>query len=114
MPWREPKLMDTRTEFAQLALKKEKPFRHLCQDYGVSPKTGYKWLERYRQSGKGGMADRSRPGKSQDNGAHERMYRDIALEIEAVTRSRTGDLSGKLLPCPHGARNPHDHLGSPK
>ena len=82
MPWREPKLMDTRTEFAQLALKKEKPFRHLCQDYGVSPKTGYKWLERYRQSGKGGMADRSRQPRSSPSQLEEAVVcRMVKLKL---------------------------------
>jgi len=64
MPWKEPELMEIRTEFALLALKKEKPFRDLCRDYRISPKTGYKWLERYRQTGKRGMADRSRKPRS--------------------------------------------------
>jgi transposase len=52
--------MELRTEFALLALKKDRPFRTLCKSYGISPKTGYKWLERYEQNGRGGMGDASR------------------------------------------------------
>ena len=32
----------------------------LCERYGVSRKTGYKWLERYRKEGVAGLQDRSR------------------------------------------------------
>ncbi len=32
----------------------------LCPRYGVSRKTGYKWLQRYRKEGVAGLQDRSR------------------------------------------------------
>jgi transposase len=32
----------------------------LCRHYGISRKTGYKWLKRYREEGEAGLADRSR------------------------------------------------------
>ena len=35
--------------------------------------------------------ERSRPGCPQDNGAHERMHKDIAREIEALSSSRAVD-----------------------
>jgi len=31
----------------------------ICERFGISRKTGYKWLERYQQSGAGGLQDRS-------------------------------------------------------
>ncbi|MCM2279896.1 MAG: leucine zipper domain-containing protein [Oligoflexia bacterium] len=30
------------------AEKAERPFCTLCQDFGISRQTGYKWLARYR------------------------------------------------------------------
>jgi len=60
MPWKEHSPMDQRTEFALKALRQEQPFTDLCGDYGISRKTGYKWLERYNAQGHGGMKDRSR------------------------------------------------------
>jgi len=60
MPWKEPKIMEIRTEFALLAIKRERSFRSLCKSYGVSPKTGYKWVQRYQEQGSGGMGDSSR------------------------------------------------------
>ena len=60
MPWKEHSPMDQRTEFALKALQQEQSFTDLCSDYGISRKTGYKWLERYKAQGYGGMSDRSR------------------------------------------------------
>jgi transposase InsO family protein len=34
--------------------------RELCARYGVSRKTGYKWLDRFEEEGRRGLADRSR------------------------------------------------------
>jgi hypothetical protein len=44
MPWKKSEPMEQRTEFALKALKTEN-FRALCQEYGISTKTGYKWGE---------------------------------------------------------------------
>jgi transposase InsO family protein len=35
-------------EFLQEALTCEKSFKEICQDYGISRKTGYKWVDRYK------------------------------------------------------------------
>jgi hypothetical protein len=35
-------------------------FTELCDRYGVSRKTGYKWIDRYQAEGPAGLADRSR------------------------------------------------------
>lgn len=65
MPWKQTTPMEQRKEFVVLALKGEIPFRTLCRRFGISRKTGYKWLERYQQEGDGGLQDRSRePGHS--------------------------------------------------
>ena len=39
-------------------------FRALCQQYGISAKTGYKWKERFLRKGLAGMAEESRRPKS--------------------------------------------------
>ncbi|MFC4931614.1 leucine zipper domain-containing protein, partial [Massilia sp. GCM10023247] len=31
----------------------------MCRAFGVSPKTGYMWIARYRQEGPAGLGDRS-------------------------------------------------------
>lgn len=51
--------MDQRREFALKALGTLN-FRALCQEYGISTKTGYKWRERLMRQGLEGMAEESR------------------------------------------------------
>ena len=62
MPFKEQSTMCLRDEFARLASQAGGNFSELCRRYGISRRTGYKWLERY-QSAAGNalwMADRSR------------------------------------------------------
>ena len=47
-------------EFVERAEKGEKSFSSLCAISGVSRKTGYKWLRRFRESGVAGLEPRSR------------------------------------------------------
>lgn len=51
--------MNQRAEFVMRALKAQN-FRGLCKEYGISAKTGYKWLERFKQHGLTGLRDESR------------------------------------------------------
>jgi putative transposase len=59
MPWKRREPMEQRTEFVLRALRTEN-FRALCQEYGISAKTGYKWQERFLRLGLGGMEEESR------------------------------------------------------
>ena len=63
MPWKKSEPMEQRTEFALKALKSEN-FRALCQEYGISTKTGYKWRERFLSRGLAGLAEESRRPRS--------------------------------------------------
>lgn len=60
MPWREATPMSERSEFLSFASRRDLAMSALCRRYGVSRKTGYKWLRRARESGPEGLADRSR------------------------------------------------------
>lgn len=51
--------MEQRVEFALKALRTGN-FRELCQEYGISTKTGYKWRERFLCKGLEGLAEESR------------------------------------------------------
>ena len=59
MPWQEVSRMSLREEFVQLAMQAGSNRRELCRRFGISPKTGYKWLARARQ-GADGLRERSR------------------------------------------------------
>ena len=45
-----------RTRFVRAALKHLKPFTVPCQIFGISRRTGYKWLQRFQQEGRAGLA----------------------------------------------------------
>lgn len=55
--------MNQRIEFVLRALRTDN-FRALCQEFGISAKTGYKWRERFVADGLGGMQEHSRRPKS--------------------------------------------------
>ena len=55
--------MDQRREFA-LKVLGTLNFRALCQEYGISAKTGYKWRERFLRQGLEGMGEESRRPRS--------------------------------------------------
>ena len=60
MPWRETCRMDEKLGFVLAWHRGEGPMTALCAAYGISRKTGYKWLGRYREEGLSGLAERSR------------------------------------------------------
>ncbi len=66
MPWKNNKPMDQRIEFAMKAMETEN-FRALCDEYGISAKTGYKWRERFLRHGMAGMEEWSRRPKGHAN-----------------------------------------------
>ena len=59
MPWNESTLMSERLRLCQLA-QAGQPMAELARQFGVSPRTAYKWLHRYEQEGEEGLRDRSR------------------------------------------------------
>jgi transposase InsO family protein len=63
--------MEERMEFALKALKTDN-FRALCQEYGISAKTGYKWRERLLQHGLAGFGELSRRPRSSPEQLPER------------------------------------------
>lgn len=57
MPWRIADPMSIRLEFVAEVLARRRPVAALCVQYGISEKTGYKWLARFRSHGPAGLAD---------------------------------------------------------
>jgi transposase InsO family protein len=60
MPWKERSAVSLRLELVMLASAPGANVRRLCRRFGVSPKTAYKWIQRYQQNGGAGLHDRSR------------------------------------------------------
>lgn len=55
--------MNQRKEFVLRAMESNN-FRQLCQEFGISTKTGYKWRERFLEHGLAGMSELSRRPKA--------------------------------------------------
>src|SRR5689334_11494905 len=60
MPWHEESPMSLRRQFVQDARRGTTSITELCAAYGISRKTGYKWLARYDTGGGPALADQSR------------------------------------------------------
>ena len=60
MPWKETNKMEQKEAFINEMLKNNKPFKHLCAEFGISEKTGYKWKNRFFEKGKAGLLDESK------------------------------------------------------
>lgn len=60
MPWLETSPMHERLRFIEDHRGERYDMTELCARHGVSRKTGYKWLDRFEEEGKRGLADRSR------------------------------------------------------
>ncbi len=52
MAWKEMDTMSLRLDFVRLALHEDANMSALCRRFGISRKTGYKWLKRYKERGK--------------------------------------------------------------
>ena len=80
MPWSETLPMDQRIQFIADFLREVLTVTELCDLYGVSRKTGYKWIERYLRSGPPGLAERSRKPRVSPNATPEEIVRAF-LEV---------------------------------
>ena len=73
--------MEQRIEFALKAMGTLN-FRALCQEYGISAKTGYKWKERFLREGIEGMVEVSRrPKSSPDQLPEEEVCEIVRLKL---------------------------------
>ena len=76
MPWKDVTPVSERSEFVMFGSQKGTEMSTLCRQYGVSRKTGYKWLQRLRGEGWEGLHDRSR--------RPHRSPRRTPAEVEAL------------------------------
>jgi len=60
MGWKVSCAMDERVQFVGAYLSGDRSMTTLCAQYGISRKTGYKWVSRYRSRGVSGLEERSR------------------------------------------------------
>lgn len=83
MPWKEVKPMDEKLLFIADYLRQISNFSQLCLQYGISRKTGYKWVERYDAAGLAALSEQSRRRHTQ----HERTpyaVQQLVLQLRQV------------------------------
>jgi len=59
MPWKESHVMNERMNFV-VRIESGERVKDLCEEYGISRKTGHKFLQRYREYGPLGLFDESK------------------------------------------------------
>ena len=64
MSWIVRGLQNARVEFVLIAREADSNMSETCRRFGISRKTGYKWLDRYETSGLDGLVERSRRPRS--------------------------------------------------
>lgn len=77
MPWSETQVIDERISFVMACERGIWSVEQLSTAFGVSRKTGYKWLNRYHRYGKVGLEDRSRAVHRHPNAVSEAVVRLI-------------------------------------
>ena len=75
VPWKERTVMDERLCFLAEASRKESSFSAVCRAYGISRKTGYKWLQRYHAGET--LADKSRTPHHQPNRTRPEIEEEV-------------------------------------
>ena len=77
MAWARTDWMSERVKFIAAYLEHEASFTDLCLDFGISRKTGYKWVHRYRADGAPALQERSRAPHTHPNAISEDMVQAI-------------------------------------
>lgn len=106
MPWLEVSVMELRAEFVMLARQEGANISALCRSYGISRKTGYKWLARSAEV-PADLGDRSRRPRSSPRCTPPALERAVlALRAEhpcwggrKIARRLT-DLGHAAVPAP--------------
>jgi putative transposase len=93
MPWLETAPMDQRAQFVRDHRLGCYAVTELCARYGISRKTGYKWLARFEAAGRAGLADRSRAPHT----CPHRIPPEVAEAICAARRQHPAWGPAKLL-----------------
>jgi transposase InsO family protein len=90
MPWKETGVKSERIHFVVDALRGEETMRGLCRRYGISRKTGYKWLRRWEEVGCLGALDEQsrRPHRSPRQTPAETEDRVVSLRQQYGWGSR--------------------------
>lgn len=77
MPWDVKDVVERRLELVEAMLIPGVNVTRLCEHFGVSTKTAYKWKHRYEADGVDGLADQSRAPRSSPNKTDPRVEEQV-------------------------------------
>ncbi len=86
MPWEETCVMGEKVRFISEWLSDSCTMSELCDGYGISRVTGYKWAERYKQSGLAGLKELSRRPHHHPMSVTEEVKEQI-IEVKLLHQS---------------------------
>lgn len=81
MTWKDTCPMNEKVKFISAYLSNDFSFSKLCERFGISRKTGYKWVERYNAEGVEGLKDRSRANHEPHNATSNDIVEQL-LEVK--------------------------------
>jgi putative transposase len=67
MPWKTTSVTEQRWRLVHLALRAKRGLAELCRRCGISRKTAYKWMARFKARGRSGLGDQSRAAHGVSN-----------------------------------------------
>src|SRR5881628_1381486 len=105
MPWLETSPVEQRERFIRDHRLELYAMAELCARYGISRKTAYKWLARFDEEGRRGLANRSRaPHRCPHPGPARHQHRRGPLGSP-----RAREEAAAPAPLPASGRCPADH-----
>jgi transposase InsO family protein len=106
MPWKEHGVLEERWKFIEDWKTDDWNMAELCRYYGVTRKTGHKWLQRYEVQGLQGLQDQSRAPRQHSNQVSPQMENAV-MEIRGKHPSwGAPKIRALLLSEPGGQRIP--------
>ena len=93
--------MDQRLQFLSSYQKEEMSVADLCREYGISRPTGYRWINRYKETGPEGLVDRSRRPHGCSHATLEPIENDpcasgqASILGRAKAKSKAGDATAR-------------------
>ena len=108
MPWKETEPMTEKERFVILAQTGRFTISNLCTDFGISRKTGHKYLLRYKTEGRDGLKERSRRPKHSPNATVDSVEKLILKERRKHPTWGPKKICDRLMKVHGIERPPHE------
>lgn len=112
MPWQEKSIMKLRQEFVVAVADPDRSVAEVCREYGISRRTGYKWIKRYRDRGELGLCDRTRRPNNRPLETNAEMVLRV-IELRREKPRRGPKKIHELLLRAHGDKAPSQRTVAP-